>query len=166
MILILVSYNNQITIVSIQLVALGNWTRAENYATDIIEGLNRWSTGWVDWNLALDEQGGPNWVNNTIDALVIVNNTSPEYYKQPLYYVFGHFSRFLVPGSTHVSHEILNGLEDKIKMTSFISPQNEIIFTLLNKRETAVKVSIQGMTEKPFTMTFEPRSISTIIKLI
>uniref|UniRef100_T1L1L4 Glucosylceramidase n=2 Tax=Tetranychus urticae TaxID=32264 RepID=T1L1L4_TETUR len=98
--------------------SLGNWTRAERYATDIIEGLNHWSTGWVDWNLALDESGGPNWVNNFIDSMVIVNNTSPEYYKQPMYYVFGHFSRFLRPGSTRLGHSIIkNNAENEVKLT-------------------------------------------------
>ncbi|MBN1407426.1 MAG: hypothetical protein JW956_06545, partial [Calditrichaceae bacterium] len=32
------------------------------YARDIIGGINSWLTGWVDWNLVLNEQGGPNHV--------------------------------------------------------------------------------------------------------
>ena len=48
-------------------------------------------TGWTDWNLCLDLTGGPNWVGNTVDAPIIVNATSQEYYKQPMFYAMAHF---------------------------------------------------------------------------
>ncbi len=47
--------------------------------------------GWVDWNFALDEQGGPNWVRNFVDAPVITNATADEFYKQPMFYALAHF---------------------------------------------------------------------------
>ena len=34
---------------------------ANRYARDIIGCLNNWVDGWVDWNMVLDRQGGPNW---------------------------------------------------------------------------------------------------------
>lgn len=74
-------------------VILGSWKRAEGYAESIIETISHWVGGWVDWNLALDLQGGPNWVKNFVDSPVIVNSTSDEFYKQPTYYVMGHFSK-------------------------------------------------------------------------
>ncbi|PAV61311.1 hypothetical protein WR25_18168 isoform B [Diploscapter pachys] len=40
---------------------LGLWSRANDYAKSIIDAMNNWVTGWVDWNLALDTNGGPNW---------------------------------------------------------------------------------------------------------
>ncbi|RXG52436.1 putative glucosylceramidase 4, partial [Armadillidium vulgare] len=57
----------------INFVELGNWERGEQYITDIIQDSNHWSTGWIDWNLALDLQGGPNWVSNFVDSSIIVN---------------------------------------------------------------------------------------------
>ncbi|CAG2104576.1 unnamed protein product, partial [Medioppia subpectinata] len=57
-------------------VYLGSWQLFEKYATDIITDLNHWTGGWVDWNLALDTRGGPNWVNNFVDAPIIVNATA------------------------------------------------------------------------------------------
>jgi len=53
--------------------------------------LNHWYSGWIDWNLALDEKGGPNWVMNYVDSPVIVNATGAEFYKQPMFYALGHF---------------------------------------------------------------------------
>ena len=46
--------------------------------------MNNWVTGWVDWNLVLDEKGGPNWAGNTVDSPIIVNSTVDEFYKQPV----------------------------------------------------------------------------------
>ena len=39
-------------------VLLGSWERGQEYTNDIIENLNHWSTGWTDWNLVLDMNGG------------------------------------------------------------------------------------------------------------
>ncbi|VDL78212.1 unnamed protein product [Nippostrongylus brasiliensis] len=69
---------------------LGNWTRAEEYLTDIIEDLSNWVVGWTDWNLCLDMKGGPNWVGNFVDAPVIVDAAKQEYYKQPMWYAMAH----------------------------------------------------------------------------
>ncbi|RZF32141.1 hypothetical protein LSTR_LSTR004004 [Laodelphax striatellus] len=78
---------------------LGSWKRAQMYATSLIENLNHWVNGYMDWNLALDETGGPNLINLTCDAPIIMNTTSNEFYKQPMFYVLGHFSKFLKPGA-------------------------------------------------------------------
>lgn len=47
--------------------------------------------GWTDWNLCLDVNGGPNWVENFVDSPIIVNATLDEFYKQPMFYAMGHF---------------------------------------------------------------------------
>lgn len=72
---------------------LGSWGRGKHYGTDIIQNLLNWVTGWTDWNLCLDEFGGPNWVGNFVDAPIIVNNSvkNYEFYKQPMFYFMGHF---------------------------------------------------------------------------
>ncbi|KAH7697913.1 O-glycosyl hydrolase family 30 protein, partial [Aphelenchoides avenae] len=70
---------------------LGHWERGEAYGHDIIQSILHWVTGWMDWNIALDETGGPNWVGNNVDSPIIVNNTQDEFYKQPMFYYLGHF---------------------------------------------------------------------------
>lgn len=54
-------------------VILGSWERAELYAHNIIEDLNHWLSGWVEWNLVLDMTGGPNWASNEADAPIIID---------------------------------------------------------------------------------------------
>lgn len=85
---------------------LGDWFRAEEYADSIITNLNHWVTGWTDWNLALNLNGGPNWVGNIVDSPIIVNRTADEFYKQPMFYAMGHFSKFLRPGARRIAHKV------------------------------------------------------------
>ncbi|KAI1697314.1 glycosyl hydrolase family 30 TIM-barrel domain-containing protein [Ditylenchus destructor] len=71
--------------------------------------MQNWVAGWTEWNLCLDEQGGPTWVTTAIhglDSTIIVNNTVDEFYKQPTYYVIGHFSKFVPAGSVRVDMAI------------------------------------------------------------
>ena len=74
-------------------VILGSWERGENYVKDIIEGLNHWSTGWIDWNLALDPSGGPNWAENQADSPIIVNAVSKKYPFKDKFILFFFFHR-------------------------------------------------------------------------
>lgn len=71
---------------------------AHRYALDLLEGLNHGFTGWIDWNIVLDRQGGPNHVNNFCAAPVMVDTATGEAHVTPLYYVMAHFSRYLMPG--------------------------------------------------------------------
>lgn len=56
-----------------------------------MQDLLNWSIGWIDWNLALNMQGGPNWVKNFVDSPIIINAEAEEFYKQPMYYVLAQF---------------------------------------------------------------------------
>ena len=67
------------------------------YARDIIGCLNNWVDGWVDWNMVLDRQGGPNWFKNWCVAPVIVDPDTDEVYFTPLYYTMVHFSKYIRP---------------------------------------------------------------------
>jgi len=68
------------------------------YARDLIEGFNHWFSGWIDWNIVLDERGGPNHVGNFAGAPAMVDVAGGNAYFTPIYYVMSHFSRYLRPG--------------------------------------------------------------------
>jgi glucosylceramidase len=106
---------------------LGYWKRCEDYVIDIIEDLNHHVNAWIDWNLILDENGGPNYVANYVDSPMIANGS--EIYKQPTFYAMGHFSRFIVPGSVRVfaksSHKF-------IKSVGFLRPDGYMAIVLYN----------------------------------
>jgi len=100
-------------------VRLGDWPRGESYAIDIIGDLNAWAVGWTDWNLVLDQTGGPNHLGNLCDAPVIarLDLKPPQIYYQPNYYVMGHFSRFLPPGAVRINNTLTGSTP--LQLTTF-----------------------------------------------
>ena len=93
-----------------------------------IKDLNHWVTGWLDWNLALDEQGGPSWVENFVDSPIIINKTADEFYKQPMYYAMGHFSKYIPEKSVRIDIKIVG---KKLYGTAFLRPDGmRVVFNL------------------------------------
>lgn len=88
-------------------------------------------SGWVDWNMALDPDGNPNWVNNRADSPIIVNSTAGEFYKQPMYYALAHFSKFIPPDSVRIDTEVLSPDYD-IHSVAFIRPDGAIALIVCN----------------------------------
>lgn len=141
---------------------LGSWSRAEQYATYMIQNLNHWSVGWIDWNLVLNEQGGPSYVDNFVDAPIIVNTTtSEEIYKQPSYYVIGHFSKFVRPDCVRIDASVNCG---SVLFVAFSCPDRTVTVVLYNKAKTAINLTYKdernGSSIELFLM---PKSINTLV---
>ena len=95
---------------------IGSWDLGERYATSIINDLNRWTSAWIDWNLILDENGGPNHVGNYCSAPIIVDTSTQEILYQSSYYYLGHFSRFIKRGDRIIECE--NKTENLLALAS------------------------------------------------
>jgi glucosylceramidase len=106
---------------------LGYWPRGEDYIFDIMNDLNHHTSGWIDWNLLLDESGGPNYVENYVDAPIIVKGS--EFYKQPTFYVMGHFSRFIPADSVRIQGKSSDKL---VKSVAFLRPDGYVAVILYN----------------------------------
>jgi glucosylceramidase len=124
--------------------------------------LNHYTTGWVDWNLALDLEGGPNWVHNFVDAPIIINATAYEYYKQPFFYALGHFSKFLLPDSVKVQLSESEKI-DKFETTAFVRPDNATVVIALNMNDFAVELTIDDPNNGQVSREVNPRSLQTYI---
>ncbi|XP_046660600.1 lysosomal acid glucosylceramidase-like [Homalodisca vitripennis] len=86
-----------------KVVDLGSWKRGGLYAEDIIDVFNHMSIGFIDWNMALNTEGDPVFpASGPMDAPVIVNASADEFYKNPMFYVLGQFSKFIDEGSYRV----------------------------------------------------------------
>ncbi|CAK8677307.1 unnamed protein product [Clavelina lepadiformis] len=140
-------------------VRLGHWESGQRYSEDILEDLNHWVTGWTDWNLALDMGGGPNWANNFVDSPIIVNKEKGEFYKQPMFYHMGHFSKFLGEGSIRI--EVVGPPQDgDLKYAAFMDG-NSIIFVVLNKSDSIIEAKITDKTLGFLDITIGRYSIQT-----
>jgi len=72
---------------------------AELLLMDLLEDINHGMNAYIDWNLLLDYSGGPNWQHNYCKSPIILNETGDDFYLTPIYYYFGHISRYIKPGS-------------------------------------------------------------------
>ncbi|MBE0662892.1 MAG: glycoside hydrolase family 30 protein [Bacteroidales bacterium] len=129
------------------------------YARDIIGCLNNWVDGWVDWNMVLNRQGGPNWANNWCVAPVIVDPDQDEVYFTPLYYTLAHFSRFIRPGAVRIGFE--NPDED-LMVTAAQNPDGSIAVVIFNpnEEEKGIKLSLQ---EKSMDFAISGKAVQTIL---
>lgn len=88
----------------------GTWSKGEGYGYDILGDLESGASGWTDWNILLNSEGGPNHVGNFCDAAMIAEVGVPEedmaVYYHPQYFYLGHFSKFISPGSRRVQTDI------------------------------------------------------------
>ncbi len=138
---------------------IGSWDLGERYATSIINDLNRWTVAWIDWNLILNEQGGPNHVENYCSAPIIVDTRSQELLYQSSYYYIGHFSRFILPGDKIINSKNTN---DTIDVLSSINNQNIVNTVIQNKNESCVEVNY-NRDNVGSVFTIPERSIVTVV---
>ena len=99
------------------------------YARDIIGCMNNWVDGWVDWNMVLNRQGGPNWFENWCVAPVIVDEEKDEVYFTPIYYTMAHFSKFIRPGAKRIG---LNKTDKELQVTAAQNPDGSIAVVVFN----------------------------------
>ena len=59
--------------------------------------LNHWAVGWVDWNMVLNERGGPNHVGNYCDAPILAYTKTDKLLYESTYYYMGHFAKYIRP---------------------------------------------------------------------
>ena len=111
---------------------IGDWSSGERYANSIINDLNRWCVGWVDWNIILDETGGPNHVGNFCSAPIIANTKTGSLNYQSSYFYIGHFARFIRPGAKRI---FCNISCENLESTAFKNPDGSIAVVVLNRTD-------------------------------
>ena len=130
------------------------------YARDIIGCLNNWVDGWIDWNMVLDKQGGPNWFKNWCVAPVIVDPDQDEVYFTPLYYTMAHFSKYIRPGAVRIGFE---HAEDSLMVTAAQNPDGSIVVVMLNQDEETRQVSLTLGDANSDTIQISGQAVQTLI---
>ena len=137
----------------------GSWELGERYARSIIKDLNRWTVGWIDWNLLLDAQGGPNHVGNLCSAPVLVDPAAGGLSHQSSFYTLGHFARFIRPGAQRV---LCASSQQALEATAFVNPDGTRAVVALNRSEDALNFSLT-MDGRTYTAELPARSIATYL---
>lgn len=136
------------------------YSPVHRYATDIIGCLNHGVDGWIDWNMVLDKQGGPNWFKNWCIAPVLVDTDKDEVYYTPLYNVMKHFSKFIRPEAKRVAWKKTN--DDEIMSTAIQNPDKSIVVLLFNptKNNKTISLKINNLNNK---ISLPSESLQTLV---
>jgi glucosylceramidase len=138
---------------------IGEWAVGERYARNIINDLNRWTVGWIDWNLLLDERGGPNHVGNFCSAPILADRASGTLMHQSAYGVLGHFARFIRPGAQRVASVAPRGID----ATAFVNPDGSNAVVASNPHEQAQHFALCIDDDHGLAVEMPPRSIATFV---
>ena len=140
-------------------VHFNSWDTGERYARNMIGDFNNWCQGYIDWNLFLDNTGGPNHVNNLCDAPIIVDIFPQNLIKQSSYYYVGHFSKYVRPGSFRIGLE--NNNKD-LQAVAFKNTDNTIALIVLNQTDKPHEyvVTLDG---KNYEINISENSINTVL---
>ena len=129
------------------------------YARDIIGCLNNYVDGWIDWNMVLDTQGGPNWFKNWCLAPVIVDPEKDEIYFTPLYYTLAHFSKYIRPGATVIA---LENSDKDLEVTAAENMDGSIAIVVFNEGKIKKDFKIL-LRAKETAIHINPQAIQTIV---
>ncbi|XP_053907084.1 lysosomal acid glucosylceramidase [Cuculus canorus] len=145
-------------------VVLGGWDRGSKYSHSILTNLNNYVTGWTDWNLALDLQGGPNWSKNYVDSPVIVDSSKDVFYKQPMFYHLGHFSKFIPEGSQRVGLSVSKKCHRcDLEHSAFLRPDGAVVLVVLNRSPEDVSFGVSDPQVGSIEATAPGDSIQTFL---
>lgn len=133
--------------------------QAAMYAHDMIGDLNHGMNSWFDWNLVLDEQGGPNHVGNYCNAPIICNTTTDTLERKPMFYAIAHFSKYIQPGAVRIG---CSSFSSELEITAAQNPDGSNVLVMLNSN--ADKKTVFLRAEGKCTRLIVPgNSISTVV---
>jgi glucosylceramidase len=108
---------------------LNDWSYGETYGRSMVNDFNNGAVGWTDWNIVLDETGGPNHVKNFCLAPVHADTRTGELHYTNSFYYIGHFSKFIRPGAKRI---ISSSMHDDLLTTAFQNPDGSLAVVILN----------------------------------
>ena len=114
---------------------LQSFANAERYSAALINDFNQGAEGWTDWNILLDEKGGPNHVGNFCFAPVHADTRTGELTFTPSYWYLGHFSKFIRPGARRVEAA---SSRSSLLTTAFANADGQLATVVMNQTDQAV----------------------------
>jgi glucosylceramidase len=138
---------------------LGEWKFGEQYGRSMIHDFNNGTVGWTDWNILLDERGGPNHVANFCFAPVHADTKTGELTYLSSYYYIGHFSKFIKPGAKRIAS---SPSRSQLLSTAFLNPDGKAAVVVMNPTDKAATYWL-WMTGNAAEVNSPPHSIQTLV---
>lgn len=105
------------------------WSLGEAYGRSMIHDLNSGAEGWTDWNILLDERGGPNHVGNFCFAPIHADTRTGKLIYTNSYYYIGHFSKFIRPGAKRI---VAAASRSMLLTTAFVNEDGSVAVVVMN----------------------------------
>lgn len=129
---------------------------AERYGREICENINNYCIGICDWNLFMDEFGGPyhnrgkagtsalklDYTNGGAGCYspIMFNSETKKLNMTPVYYYVGHFSKYVKRGAVRVA---TTKFSKDIYTCAFVNPDGEKVVFLMNTLDEEVSVNLR-----------------------
>jgi glucosylceramidase len=138
---------------------VNDWKLGERYGNSMINDFNAGTVGWTDWNILLDETGGPNHVGNFCFAPVIADTKAGKLIYTNAYYYIGHFSKFVRPGARRVA---TTTNRDWLQATSFRNTDGKVAVVVMNSSDKPQEFQLWIKGQAAST-TAAPHSMATYV---
>ena len=138
---------------------INNWKWGEVYGRSMINDFNDGTVGWTDWNILLDEQGGPNHAGNFCFAPVHADTKTGELFYLNSFYYIGHFSKFIRPGAKRISSSSSRG---QLLTTAFRNTDGKIAVVVMNQGGDKISYRL-WIAGKAAELVSLPHSIQTLM---
>ncbi|WP_297792221.1 glycoside hydrolase family 30 protein [uncultured Eudoraea sp.] len=112
---------------------------AERYGRSMINDFNNGTVAWTDWNILLDETGGPNHVGNLCFATAHGDTKTGELTLTYSYYYIGHFSKFIRPGAKRISSV---SSSNSLLSTAFVNVDGSVVIVAMNQSDAPLEYSV------------------------
>lgn len=135
------------------------WKNGQRYGKSMINDFNNGTVAWTDWNILLDQNGGPNHVKNFCFAPLHADTTTGELIYTPSYYFIGHFSKFIEKGAKRVSSA---SSRSQLLTTSFINKDGKVVTVVMNQSNLKINYFLcVGTTATEVSIL--PNAIQTLV---
>ncbi len=136
-----------------------NWSLGEKYGYSMINDFNNGTVAWTDWNVLLDEHGGPNHVGNFCFAPVHADTRTGKLIFTNAYYYIGHFSKFLKAGAKRIA---ASSSRAALQTTAFANPDGSLVVVVMNTTDKKMPYSLWIKGKGAATESL-PHSIMTLV---
>jgi len=138
---------------------VNEWSLGEKYGYSMINDFNIGTVAWTDWNVLLDEKGGPNHVGNYCFSPIIADTRNGSLIYTSEYYYIGHLSKFIRPGAKRIA---VSASRDKLLTTAYLNTDGKIAVVVMNNGDAAIPYSLL-IKGQGAAINSLPHSIATLI---
>ncbi len=129
------------------------------YLHDMVGNFKAGCTGFIDWNLLLNSEGGPNHQGNLCEAPVQYDSKTDTLKRNHSWYGIGHFCRYVQPGARVT---LSSSFDASLEEVAFANPDGGHVLVVYN-RDACEKTCRVVIDDKETALTLPANGASTLV---